>query len=355
MQQDLLSFFNQFQTKQKLYIYGAGKLGEMFYQVACHLRPDIKVAGFLSTSGGGTCCGMRVESLEQYLSRQAFDNIIVICTSFWNQIVGNISARGLDNFLVFSLLMENKPWNICSDSNHYARYADVCGKKQNQVTSYLYEKCFDEQIGYEPDKMKNVRNAMVSDWIKEIHPSEILDVASDRVLTLGLTSFCDVVSLDYRARSNLTPNESVLVGDALDIPKADNSFEVVMCINAHYTFGTCLYTNEEFDWEASRKAVSEMIRVVRPGGFIIISCLINRRPTYIMNPIRIFDHADIMDHFDQVELIKEAVIINRDLEMGMRKIRIEENVLRIATVEELPDLAHGYHNYVGLFQKPLSN
>jgi len=102
--------------------------------------------------------------------------------------------------------------------------------------------------------------AFASRHINRIQPKRLLDLGSYRHFIIGLLAHCQVTAVDVRSRKPASNNEVVSTSDVKKLDSHDNVFDVVvsLCVLEH--FGLTRY-GDEFDREADRKVMNEMIRV----------------------------------------------------------------------------------------------
>jgi SAM-dependent methyltransferase len=118
--------------------------------------------------------------------------------------------------------------------------------------------------------------------------SDILDVASYRLFLLGLLAHSRVTSIDVRPREAATANETAITANAKSLPFPSESFDVVISLDSIAIFGLGRY-GDDFDLAADRAAVTEMARVLRPGGRLILTTTITRGvPVLAFNSHRIY-------------------------------------------------------------------
>jgi SAM-dependent methyltransferase len=113
--------------------------------------------------------------------------------------------------------------------------------------------------------------------------AHVLDVGSYRLFILGLLGRGPVTTLDVRPRMASGPFETVLTGDARQIPLNDRSVDCVVTLSSIEHFGLGRY-GDPFDPEGDRKAMAEMIRVLRSGGTLVCSTSLTRGQASIVFP-----------------------------------------------------------------------
>lgn len=170
--------------------------------------------------------------------------------------------------------------------------------------------------GTHPVTGTDFQGAFASTCLKKWQPSSVLDIASHRLLVLGLLAHYDVTAIDVRGRTPMTPNETVVTCDAkkLDLPDASFDAVVTMCAIEHFGLGRY---GDPFDIDGDLKAVAEMKRVLKPGGILVFSVPITRGdPAIAFNAHRIYTLEMIESLCDGLELDQSAYYVKRLGELG---------------------------------------
>lgn len=129
-------------------------------------------------------------------------------------------------------------------------------------------------------------------------------------------------------RSKLSGEEpiTVLQGNALDLSfLPDNSYDLTLLLGPMYH----LYTRED-----KLKALSEAVRVTKPGGFLMVAYCMNE-PTVIQYVFGLNRLQEVLDHHmltedwhcisepkDLFELIRSEEIADLDRELKVRRIKL---------------------------------
>lgn len=132
-------------------------------------------------------------------------------------------------------------------------------------------------IGNHPASYKEHECGFAADCLARQKPATILDIGSYRDFVLGLAAAHQVTTLDVRAAPKICANETVAVEDAKSLSFADDRFDAVVSLSSIEHFGLGRY-GDEFDLTGDRKALREMIRVLKPGGAMIFSTTLTAGP-----------------------------------------------------------------------------
>ena len=147
------------------------------------------------------------------------------------------------------------------------------------------------ESGDHPQDFIDHQCAFAAFHLRRVQARKILDVGSYRHFILGLLAHSPVTSIDVRPRKPTVGNETLLTCDAKRLSKPDGSFDLVISLCALEHFGLGRY-GDAFDPDADRKAFSEMVRVLQPGGSLIFTTTITRAaPSIAFNAHRIYDHS----------------------------------------------------------------
>lgn len=154
-----------------------------------------------------------------------------------------------------------------------------------------------EQFRYDggphPASHEDCQCAFAADQLARLRPTLVLDVGSYRQFVIGLLASYKVVSVDVRQRAAM-PNEIAITCDAksLDLPTGLFDAVVSLCTLEHLGLGRY---GDEFDLDADRKSLREMVRVLRSGGCLIFTTTITRgEPSILFNAHRIYSHRKLL-------------------------------------------------------------
>jgi len=172
-------------------------------------------------------------------------------------------------------------------------YSQLYERLQTENKGFLILKDFYYEAGEHPTDDETVQCEFASSILYRLQPATILDVGSYRKYVIGLLAHTLVTTLDVRERQPCSAAETVLTSDAKKIALTDNQFDAVVALCAIEHFGLGRY-GDEFDLEADRKAMSEMKRLLKPGGRLIFTTHITQgSPAIAFNAHRIYSHEMI--------------------------------------------------------------
>ncbi len=134
--------------------------------------------------------------------------------------------------------------------------------------------------GHHPESYVDVECNFASSQICRIAPESILDIGSYRRFLIGLMAHFKVTTIDIRERTAYLKNENCVTGNAINLSFPDNQFDLVLALCSIANFGMGRY-GDDFDMDADRKAINEMIRVIKPGGRLIFTTSITRAEPFI--------------------------------------------------------------------------
>jgi SAM-dependent methyltransferase len=195
--------------------------------------------------------------------------------------------RLLNNFGVELMRVRRMPSKFKADYKRLFKKA-----KENNKGFKVFQEIYYE-IGAHPIEHVDFELSFASSLISELKPDSILDIGSNRRWIIGLLANYHVTTVDVRDRKSVLRNETVVTCDAKQLKLPDNSFDMVtsLCVLEH--FGLSRY-GDDFDLDADKKAIDEMIRVLKPGGHLIFTTSISRSdPSIAFNGHRIYSYEMI--------------------------------------------------------------
>jgi SAM-dependent methyltransferase len=135
-----------------------------------------------------------------------------------------------------------------------------------------------------------------------VRPERHVDVGS-RVDYVGfLTALTRVTFVDIRPLEAEVEGLDSVAGSVLDLPFEDRSLESVSCLHVAEHIGLGRY-GDPLDADGTRKAATELARVLRPGGQLLFSGPVGR-PRVCFNAHRIHSPEQIIAMFPELELVE---------------------------------------------------
>lgn len=137
--------------------------------------------------------------------------------------------------------------------------------------------------------------------------SEIVDIGS-RIdgYIIHIISFCKVTYIDIRDSESFHPNFTFKKGSIMELPYENNSIKTISCLHVIEHIGLGRY-NDPIDPDGYLKAANEIIRVLEPGGKLILGTPVGKQGLYF-DAHRVFDPETIIKAFDKMALNEFSLI-----------------------------------------------
>jgi SAM-dependent methyltransferase len=138
--------------------------------------------------------------------------------------------------------------------------------------------------------------------VAALAPERHVDIGSSVYYVGCLTAVCDVVFIDIRPLAVGLDRLQSLSGSILELPLADRSVTSLSCLHVAEHIGLGRY-GDPLDPLGTRRAASELQRVLAPGGELLFSLPVGR-PRVCFNAHRVHDPRAVLDMFDELELLE---------------------------------------------------
>lgn len=173
--------------------------------------------------------------------------------------------------------------------------------------------CLDDRTEHTPlDPVYFYQNAWAAGKVFAARPTHHVDIGS-QVGFVGIVSqFVPTTMIDLRPIDVVLPGLTFIKGDVLQLPFSNHELESVssICVLEHIGLGR--YGDTVDAW-GSEKAITELLRVTKPGGKIIITLPIDSISRIYFNAHRAFTREHILNLFKTCRLLDEAYIYGQRL------------------------------------------
>jgi hypothetical protein len=161
-----------------------------------------------------------------------------------------------------------------------------------------------------------------SNVLTRVAPKEVHDIASHRDWLIGVGAGFKLHTLDVRDADVRLLSEQVWLGRAEELPWSGEAVECLTSLCSIEHFGLGAY-GDPFDPDGDFKAISEMIRVLRPGGSLVLTTTVNRTHSFTtFNIHRIYGLEALRLMFADLEIVEE-----RYFSMRRRMFITEEQIV----------------------------
>ncbi len=176
-----------------------------------------------------------------------------------------------------------------------------------------YLPCLFDNTDYTPvEPIYFFQDCWASKHIFELKPKYHYDIGSS-IKTIGLLSqFVPITFIDIRPPELRLQNLSFIKASILDLPFKDNSIESLssLCVVEHIGLGRY---GDSLDPFGSEKAISELRRVLKAGGILLISVPVDSENKVYFNAHRAFTRDYILKLFDGFDFLDEKYIYGNSL------------------------------------------
>jgi SAM-dependent methyltransferase len=210
-----------------------------------------------------------------------------------------------------------RPLRMLNDAGWYWRDYAKLKKQGNEKfaldASHLLPCLTDKTADNPLDYIYFYQNAWAASKIFDYKPTEHFDIGSQVGFVGIISQFVKTTFIDIRGIDVNLKGLSFQPCDILKLPYPDNSLESVssICVVEHIGLGRYGDTVNAY---GSEEAIREIIRVVKPGGKIIISVPVDNMNRIYFNAHRAFEPSYIYTLFSLCSMLEERYIYGSRLE-----------------------------------------
>jgi SAM-dependent methyltransferase len=178
----------------------------------------------------------------------------------------------------------------------------------------LYPQPFDKTILTGFDRHYVYHTAWAARKVKEINPQKHIDISSSLYFSCIVSAFVPVDFYDYRPAELSLSGLSSKHADLIKLPFSDNSILSLSCMHTVEHIGLGRYS-DPLDPEADIKAITELKRVLAPGGSLLFVVPIGNKAKIMFNAHRIYTIKMIQELFADFTLKEFTLIPERHGDM----------------------------------------
>ena len=151
--------------------------------------------------------------------------------------------------------------------------------------------------------------------LAEVKPIKHVDISSSLYFSAIASAFVPIDFYYYRPAELNLDNMSSNSGDLLHLPFPDNTVESLSCMHVVEHIGLGRY-GDLMDVEGDIKAIGELKRVMAPSGELLFVVPVGK-PKIMFNAHRIYSFEQIIEYFDNLELVEFALIPDNQNDGGI--------------------------------------
>lgn len=195
------------------------------------------------------------------------------------------------------------PYKIASFYRDIKLYNKLAGEypvELNDLTPCLFDKTEETPI----DPVYFYQDCWAASKIFLLKPEKHVDIGSS-LKTIGIISqFIPTEMVDIRTIPVTLKNLTFIKGSILSLPFEDETIESLssLCVIEHIGLGRY---GDPIDPRGSKKAISELVRVLKPSGSLFFSVPVDSAEKVYFNAHRAFTREWVIDAFKGLELVDE--------------------------------------------------
>ncbi|MBC7914365.1 MAG: DUF268 domain-containing protein [Pyrinomonadaceae bacterium] len=167
---------------------------------------------------------------------------------------------------------------------------------------------FDRHYVYHP--------AWAARILRKTSPVKHIDISSTLHFCSIISAFIPTDFYDYRPANLILSDLNCLAGDLHHLPFETNSVASISCMHTIEHIGLGRY-GDPMDYDGDIKAIDELIRVLQPGGNLLIAVPLGKTDKICFNAHRIYSKEQMLSLFKGLKLMEFALIPENEEDGGL--------------------------------------
>lgn len=147
-------------------------------------------------------------------------------------------------------------------------------------------------------------------------PKIHVDISSTLSFSSIVSAFIPVEFYDYRPANLILDGLKSRSADLLKLPFKNNSVESLSCMHTIEHVGLGRY-GDQIDPNGDLKAIKELMRVLKPGGNLLVVVPVGYSQKICFNAHRIYDPKNFISYFNNLSLKEFALIPENENDGGL--------------------------------------
>lgn len=152
--------------------------------------------------------------------------------------------------------------------------------------------------------------AWAARMLADIKPTEHVDISSTVYFNSIVSAFIPIKFYDYRPAPLTLSNLECAAEDLLKLSFADNSIDSISCMHVVEHVGLERY-GDAFNPKGDLIAISELIRVVSVGGYLLFVVPLGCKARIQYNAHRIYTYQQVLHYFEGLQLVNFSFITDQ--------------------------------------------
>lgn len=191
----------------------------------------------------------------------------------------------------------------------FDRYAALAGAGDGRFPLRWQDRlpCLDDRTDSTPfDRHYLYHPAWAARVLARTRPDRHVDISSTVAFCSIVSAFVPVDFYDLRPAGIVLDALHCGAANLTELPLADGSIPSLSCMHVLEHIGLGRY-GEPLDPDGDLKAIAELIRVLAPGGDLLVATPVGK-PRIQFNAHRVYDHEAFAGYFAPLELVEFALI-----------------------------------------------
>lgn len=191
---------------------------------------------------------------------------------------------------------------------HWFRFQRQQGTRLSVMRSYP---CLSDWVSTTPfDPHYFYQAAWLARALRERMPGGLhVDIGSDVRMIAVLSAFVPTEFADFRPLQATVSGLDCKAANITQLPYATDALESLSCLHVVEHVGLGRY-GDPLDSNGSRRALSELARVVRPQGYLYLSVPVGRE-TVCFNAHRVFDPYTIKSELKALSFVRFSLVTDQ--------------------------------------------